>query len=115
MYPDDLWIGEVLKGNLPYVDTRRNELYANYGDWKVLDDPQRFIANKPFNQDLAIAIHEPNILGETLYRPQPFSTIGGQVLQVAIPEKVKCFLSEADFGCYTGLKTLETECQQQRK
>ena len=114
MYPDDLWIGEVLKGNLPYVDPRRNELYANYGDWKVLDDPQRFIANN-FQSRPSNCYPRAQHFGRDVVLSTTFSTIGGQVLQVAIPEKVKCFLSEADFGCYTGLKTLETECQQQRK
>lgn len=73
IYWDDLWMGEVLKGNMNYNDPRRDNVYGNYLV-SVLDDPTRFASNTPFDPDLVIATHSLEQMGATDLHPRPFST-----------------------------------------
>ena len=76
IYWDDLWMGEVLKGNMNYNDPRRNNMYDNYLV-NVLDDPTLFASNTPFDSDKVIATHSPKQMGNTDLRPKPYSTRTG--------------------------------------
>jgi predicted O-methyltransferase YrrM len=76
IYWDDMWMGEVLKGNLNYNDPKRNNMYENYLV-HVLDDPTLFASNTPFDSNKVIATHSPQQMGETNLRPQAFSTRTG--------------------------------------
>lgn len=78
IYWDDLWIGEVLKGNLNYSDPRRNDIYDNYLV-NVLDDPTLFASNTPFDPNKVIATHSPEQMGESNIKPKPYSTRTGTV------------------------------------
>lgn len=76
IYWDDMWMGEVLKGNLNYNDPKRNNMYENYLV-HVLDDPTLFASNTPFDSSKVIATHNPKQMGETALRPKAFSTRTG--------------------------------------
>ena len=78
IYWDDLWIGEVLKGNLNYSDPRRNDIYDNYLV-NVLDDPTLFASNTPFDSGKVIATHSLAQMGESNIKPKPYSTRTGTV------------------------------------
>jgi len=83
-YWDDLWIGEVLKGNLRYGDRRRNNIYENYGDISVYDDPNLFAYAFPFDRDAVIATHEEKAMGHSelnLIIP-PFSSLTDKVKHI---------------------------------
>jgi hypothetical protein len=73
IYWDDLWIGEVLKGNLNYSDPRRNAIYQNYLV-HVLDAPALFASNKPFDEGRIIARHSLEQMGTSNIKPEAFST-----------------------------------------
>lgn len=79
IYWDDLWIGEVLKGNLNYNDPRRNNIYLNYLV-HVYDDPSLFTSNKPFNADRVISTHSLEQMGTSDVKPGGFSTIDGTII-----------------------------------
>lgn len=83
IYWDDLWIGEVLKGNLNYNDPKRNFIYENYLV-NVLDDPTLFASNTPFDADKVIATHALDQMGTTDLRPQPFSTLDDLIPRLAV-------------------------------
>lgn len=74
IYWDDLWIGEVLKGNISYSDNERNNTYYNY-KVSVYDDPTRFASNKPFDEKIILARHSLKQMGTTNLTPGAFSTI----------------------------------------
>lgn len=81
-YWDDLWMGEVLKGNLRYGERRRNDLYNNYGDIMVYDDPNLFAYAKPFDRDKVISTHEEAVMGESLIAETipPFSSVTDKIV-----------------------------------
>ena len=83
IYWDDLWIGEVLKGNLNYNDPRRNAVYQNYLV-HVYDDPELFASNKPFDETRIIARHSLEQMGTTELNPKAFSTRTGSIKMVSI-------------------------------
>jgi len=83
VYWDDLWIGEVLKGNLNYNDPRRNNVYANYLV-SVYDAPQLFASNKPFDPDKVIATHSLEQMGTSDVKPDSFSTLDGKIKMVPV-------------------------------
>lgn len=83
IYWDDLWIGEVLKGNLNYNDPKRNFIYDNYLV-SVLDDPTLFASNLPFDENKVIATHSLDQMGTTDLRPQAFSTLDDSIPRLAV-------------------------------
>ena len=83
IYWDDLWIGEVLKGNLGYNDPRRNHVYDNYLV-HVYDDPTLFASNHPFDPSRVIATHSPAQMGTTDLRPGPYSTRTGELRMIGV-------------------------------
>lgn len=83
VYWDDLWIGEVLKGNLNYNDPRRNNVYANYLV-SVYDAPQLFASNKPFDSAKVIATHSLEQMGTSDVKPDNFSTLDGKIKLVPV-------------------------------
>jgi hypothetical protein len=82
-YWDDLWIGEVLKGNLNYNDPRRNNVYMNYLV-HVYDDPTLFASNTPFDSRRVIATHSLEQMGASDVKPGGFSTLESQIIQVSV-------------------------------
>lgn len=83
IYWDDLWIGEVLKGNLNYNDPKRNEIYDNYRV-HVLDAPDLFASNLPFNPDKVISTHSLEQMGKTDLHPKAYSTRTGELKLVSV-------------------------------
>lgn len=83
IYWDDLWIGEVLKGNMNYNDPRRNLVYSNYLV-HVYDDPTMFASNKPFDAEKIIASHSLDQMGTSDLKPGGFSTIDGQIVRAKV-------------------------------
>ena len=83
IYWDDLWIGEVLKGNLNYNDPRRNEIYDNYLV-HVWDNPELFASNTPFDESRVIATHSLEQMGSSDLKPQPFSTRWDMIPRVVV-------------------------------
>lgn len=83
IYWDDLWMGEVLKGNLNYNDPRRNNIYGNYLV-NVYDDPSLFASNKPFDADKVIATHSLEQMGMSDLKPGPFSTIDSKMQMLSV-------------------------------
>ncbi len=73
IYWDDLWIGEVLRGNLNQNDPRRNAVYQNYLGW-VLDSPELFASYHPFDPETVIATHSLDQMGTSSLHPKTFST-----------------------------------------
>ena len=66
-YWDDLWMGEVLKGNLPFDSPLRNdpaEAYRKKGI-KVFDDPSLFAIYLGTDSEKIIASHDPKQMGPT--------------------------------------------------
>jgi hypothetical protein len=86
IYWDDLWIGEVLKGNLNYNHPRRNAIYQNYLV-HVYDDPSLFASNKPFDANKVIATHSLEQMGTSDVKPEGFSTIDGNVIMEKVDWK----------------------------
>ena len=101
IYWDDLWIGEVLKGNLNYSDPRRNDVYSNYLV-HVWDNPELFASNTPFDSDKVISTHSTAQMGSSSLKPKPFSTrTGSQVLL-----NVQWDTAKADFKAVEPGKTI---------
>ena len=86
-YWDDLWIGEVLKGNIPYADDRRENTYYNYADngIEVYDNPKLFASNFPIDFKQVIAHHSLDQMGKTNLTPGPFSTVFSKAARMTIP------------------------------
>jgi len=80
-YWDDLWIGEVLKGHIRYGDRRRNNIYENYGDILVYDDPNLFAYAFPFDKNKVIATHEEKAMGHSELNMviPPFSSLKDKI------------------------------------
>ena len=98
IYWDDLWIGEVLKGNLNYNDPRRNNVYGNYLV-HVLDDPTRFASNLPFDAAKVIATHSLEQMGTSDVKPEPYSTLTGNMKFISVDWKnVKSQFKEVAAG-----------------
>ena len=83
IYWDDLWIGEVLKGNLNYNDPRRDAIYQNFLV-SVLDSPELFASNNPFDKDKVIATHSLDQMGTSDLQPCTFSTLTGTLKIVGV-------------------------------
>lgn len=83
IYWDDLWIGEVLKGNINYNDPRRNDVYANY-KVSVWDNPELFASNKPFDASRVISTHSLDQMGTSDVKPKGFSTINNTITQLSV-------------------------------
>jgi hypothetical protein len=83
VYWDDLWIGEVLKGNLNFSDPRRNDIYENYLV-QVLDAPNLFASNFPYDDELVICAHSHAQMGTSDVKPQAYSTRTGVLTLVAV-------------------------------
>ena len=86
IYWDDLWIGEVLKGNMNYNDPRRNNIYRNYLV-HVYDDPQMFASSNPFDPEKVISTHSLDQMGTTTIKPGGFSTIDGTIILTPVEWK----------------------------
>jgi hypothetical protein len=86
-YWDDLWIGEVLRGHLPYADERRENTYYNYADngIEVYDNPKLFASNFPIDFKQVIAHHSLDQMGTTDLTPGPFSTVFSKAQRLTIP------------------------------
>jgi hypothetical protein len=84
IYWDDLWIGEVLKGNLPYDSPKRNDIYANYGDIKVYDNPSLFPSYQPFNEATIVARHSLEQMGVSELDVPPFASDIGKVVKLKL-------------------------------
>jgi hypothetical protein len=82
-YWDDLWIGEVLKGNLNFNDPRRNNIYENYLV-QVLDDPTLFASNLPYDENRVISAHSLSQMGTTDLKPKGFSTRTGEMTVINV-------------------------------
>jgi hypothetical protein len=87
IYWDDLWIGEVLKGNIPYACEARENTYFNYADngIEVYDNPKLFTSNFPFDSKQVIAHHSIDQMGTTNLTPGPFSTVFSKAARITIP------------------------------
>lgn len=83
IYWDDLWIGEVLKGNLNYNDPRRDLIYQNFLV-SVLDSPELFASNNPFDPDKVISTHSLEQMGTSDLKPGTFSTLTGTLKIVGV-------------------------------
>lgn len=83
IYWDDLWIGEVLKGNLNYNDPRRNNTYGNYLV-SVYDDPSLFASNYPFDSEKVITTHSPEQMGTSDVKPKGFSTLDSRMSLLSV-------------------------------
>lgn len=83
IYWDDLWMGEVLKGNLNYNDPRRNEVYDNYLV-HVWDNPELFASNTPFDPERVISTHSTDQMGPCDLNPKPFSTRWDVLPRIAV-------------------------------
>jgi|GEM_PF-1683053 hypothetical protein len=83
IYWDDLWMGEVLKGNLNYNDPRRNNIYGNYLVY-VYDDPSLFASNKPFDSDKVISTHSIEQMGMSDVKPLGFSTLDNKMTLLSV-------------------------------
>lgn len=96
IYWDDLWIGEVLKGNLSYNDPRRNELYTNYGDIVVYDNPHLFASYHPFDESTVVARHSLDQMGTSQFSTiEPFLSNRDEVARLHLDwTKEKCVLTE---------------------
>jgi hypothetical protein len=88
-YWDDLWIGEVLKGNMPYHDLLRNNVYLNY-KVHVYDDPELFASNLPFDENKIISRHALCQMGTTTLKPKAFSTRTGTMTILKVDWATAC-------------------------